>query len=103
MENQIRPWVVGRSKWLFAGSLRAGQRDATAMSLVRTAQLNGLHPHAYMKDVLARLQTQKQSEIGDLLPNRWKPAAKLIVKPAVKMRSPAAYREPAVMSLVRPA
>ncbi|WP_186110124.1 IS66 family transposase, partial [Burkholderia gladioli] len=24
VENQIRPWAVGRSNWLFAGSLRAG-------------------------------------------------------------------------------
>jgi len=23
VENQIRPWVLGRSNWLFAGSLRA--------------------------------------------------------------------------------
>lgn len=74
VENQIRPWAVGRSNWLFAGSLRAGQRAAAVMSLVRSAQLNDLDPHAYMKDVLVRLPTQKQSEIGDLLPHRWKPA-----------------------------
>ena len=28
VENQIRPVAVGRSNWLFAGSLRAGQRAA---------------------------------------------------------------------------
>jgi transposase len=71
VENQIRPWAIGRSNWLFAGSLRAGQRAAAVMSLVRSAQLNGLDPHAYMKDVLARLPTQRQSEIGELLPHRW--------------------------------
>jgi transposase len=26
IENLIRPIAIGRSKWLFAGSLRAGQR-----------------------------------------------------------------------------
>jgi transposase len=28
VENQIRPWALGRSNWLFAGSLRSGQRAA---------------------------------------------------------------------------
>jgi hypothetical protein len=70
VENQIRPWAVGRSTWLFAGSLRAGQRAAVVMSLVRSAQLNGLDPHAYLKDVLQRLPTQRDSAIGELLPHR---------------------------------
>ncbi|NMX56285.1 hypothetical protein HX797_06300 [Pseudomonas edaphica] len=26
--NQIRPWVMGRSNWLFFGSLRSGQPAA---------------------------------------------------------------------------
>lgn len=73
VENQIRPWAVGRSNWLFAGSLRAGQRAAAVMSLVRSAQLNGHDPYAYMKDVLTRLPTHKQSVIGELLPHRWTP------------------------------
>ena len=32
VENQIRPIALGRSNWLFAGSLRAGQRAAAVMS-----------------------------------------------------------------------
>jgi transposase len=71
VENQIRPWAVGRSNWLFAGSLRAGQRAAAIMSLVRSAQLNGLDPLAYLKDVLTRLPTHKASDIDALLPHRW--------------------------------
>ena len=27
-ENQIRPWALGRSNWLFVGSLRSGADDA---------------------------------------------------------------------------
>ncbi|NLC21723.1 MAG: transposase domain-containing protein, partial [Halomonadaceae bacterium] len=30
-------------------------------------------PHAYLKDVLARLPTQKASQIHGLLPQHWKP------------------------------
>ena len=41
VENQIRPIALGRKNWLFAGSLRAGQRAAAAMSLIQSAKLNG--------------------------------------------------------------
>ncbi len=73
VENQIRPWAIGRNNWLFAGSLRAGQRAAAVMSLIRSAQLNGHEPHAYLKDVLTRLPTHRNSDIASLLPHRWKP------------------------------
>jgi len=63
-----------RNNWLFAGPLRAGQRAATAMSLIQSAKLNGHDPYAYLKDVLARLPTHKNSQIEELLPHRWQPA-----------------------------
>jgi hypothetical protein len=59
---------------LFAGSLGVGQTAAAVMNLVRSVQLNGLDPHAYLKDVLARLPTPRDSAIRDLLPHRWTPA-----------------------------
>jgi transposase len=73
IENQIRPIAIGRGNWLFAGSLRAGQRAAAVMSLIQSAKLNGHDPYAYLKDVLARLPTQKNSRIDELLPHRWTP------------------------------
>jgi hypothetical protein len=73
IENQIRPIAIGRNNWLFAGSLRAGQRAAAVMSLIQSAKLNGHDPYAYLKDVLARLPTQKNSQIDELLPHRWQP------------------------------
>jgi len=72
-ENQIRPWALGRSNWLFAGSLRSGKRAAAIMSLIQSARLNGHDPYAYLKDVLTRLPTQRASEITALLPHRWAP------------------------------
>ncbi len=74
VENQIRPWALGRSNWLFAGSLRSGKRAAAIMSLIQSARLNGHDPYAYLKDVLTRLPTQRASEIGQLLPHQWVPA-----------------------------
>ena len=73
IENQIRPIAIGRGNWLFAGSLRAGQRAAAVMSLIQSARLNGHDPYAYLKDVLARLPTHKNSLIEELLPHRWTP------------------------------
>lgn len=71
IENQIRPIAIGRNNWLFAGSLRAGQRAAAVMSLIQSARMNGHDPHAYLKDVLSRLPTQRASRIDELLPHRW--------------------------------
>jgi transposase len=74
IENLIRPIALGRKNWLFAGSLRAGQRAAAIMSLLHTARLNGLESYAYLKDVLQRLPTQPASTMTDLLPYRWSPS-----------------------------
>ena len=70
-ERQIRTWATGRKNWLFAGSLRAGQRAATTTSLIQSAKLNGLDPYEYLKDVLTRLPTQSTSRLDELLPHRW--------------------------------
>lgn len=73
IENRIRPIALGRSNWLFAGSLRGGQRAAAAMSLIQSAKLNGHDPYRYLKDVLERLPTHRASRIEELLPHRWQP------------------------------
>jgi transposase len=74
VENQMRPWGVGRKNWLFIGSQLAGERAAVVMSLLQSAKLNGHNPWAYLKDVLTRLPTQLNSRIDELLPHRWQPA-----------------------------
>ena len=73
VKNQIRPWALGRSNGLFAGSLRSGKRAAAIMSLIQPARINGHDPYAYLKD-MRRLSTQRASEIGLLLPHQWVPA-----------------------------
>jgi hypothetical protein len=75
LENQMRPWAVGRKNLLFIGSELAGERAATIMSLVQSAKLNGADPWLYLRDVLTRLPTQLNSRIDELLPHRWKPTA----------------------------
>jgi transposase len=77
IENQVRPWALGRKNWLFAGSQRSGQRAANVMSLIQSAKINGLDPQAYLRDVLERLPSIKYSEIDSLLPHNWSPAIKV--------------------------
>src|SRR5262249_21688462 len=38
LEQQIKPWAMGRKAWLFAGSELAGQRAAVVMSLIVSAK-----------------------------------------------------------------
>lgn len=73
VENQIRPCALGRSNWLFAGSLRSGKRAAAIMSLIQSARMNGHDPYAYLKDVLTRLPTHRVTDISLLLPHCWTP------------------------------
>jgi transposase len=72
LENRIRPLALGRASWLFAGSDRAGRRAAVVMTLIQTARLHDLDPYVYMRDVLERLPLTPASQIGELLPGRWK-------------------------------
>lgn len=44
IENQIRPWAVGRKNWLFAGSFAAAARAADIMTLIQSAKMNGIDP-----------------------------------------------------------
>ena len=74
IENQIRPIAIGRNNWLFAGSLRGGQRAAAVMSLIQSAKQNRHDPHAYLKDVLTRLPMHMNNQIDELLPHRWSAA-----------------------------
>jgi hypothetical protein len=74
IENRIRPVALGRSNWLFAGSLRAGQRAAAIMSLIQSERLNGHDPYRYLKDVLERLPTQLAIRIEELLPHLCQPS-----------------------------
>jgi transposase len=75
LENQMRPWALGRKNWLFVGSELAGQRAAMIMSLLQSAKLNAADPWLYLKDVLTRLPTHLNKHIKELLPHRWKPAS----------------------------
>jgi transposase len=68
VENAIRGIALGRKNWLFAGSEAGGRRAALFYTLIETAKLNDIDPHAYLVDVLTKLPTAKAKDLDALLP-----------------------------------
>jgi len=73
-ENAIRPLVVGRKNWLFAGSDNGGRTAAVLASLVASCKQHGLDPFVYLRDVLTRIAATPVSQLVQFLPDRWKAA-----------------------------
>lgn len=71
-ERALRGIALGRTSWLFCGSDRGGQRAAAMYSLIVTAKMNDVDPHAWLADVLARIATHPAHRIDELLPWNWK-------------------------------
>jgi transposase len=70
-ENAIRPFVLGRKNWLFAGAPDGAEASATYFSLIETAKANGLEPYAYLRYLFEKLpMAQSEPDILELLPNR---------------------------------
>ena len=67
-ERAIRPVVLGRKNYLFAGSDAGGERAANIYSLMGTCLLNGIEPYRYLRDVLERIPEHPINRIEDLLP-----------------------------------
>ena len=73
-ERAIKPAVLGRKNWMFAGSDAGGDRAAGIMTLIETAKMNDVDPEAYLRDILSRIADHKISRLDELLP--WRYAAK---------------------------
>jgi transposase len=70
-ERSIKPLVISRRNWLFAGSEEGGQTAATIMTIIETCKRLSINPFEYIKDVLTRFPSAKTSQIDDFLPDRW--------------------------------
>ena len=62
VENAIRPFVIGRKAWLFAGSPVGAEAGALFYTLVATAKANGWSPYAYLNHLLEGLVTAHQDK-----------------------------------------
>lgn len=57
IENNIRPFVVGRKNWLFSKSTNGAHASAFFYSLIETAKANGLEPFSYLNRLFTGLLT----------------------------------------------
>jgi transposase len=68
-ENAIRPFVVGRKNWLFAGHPNGAHAAATLYSLIETAKACGLEPYQYLRHIFAKIPyAQTEDDYSALLP-----------------------------------
>jgi transposase len=72
-ERSIRPIVLGRRNYLFAGSDAGGERAANLYSLINSALLNAMDPYLYLRHLLERIAEHPINRIAALLP--WNVAA----------------------------
>ena len=61
-ENAIRPFVVGRKNWLFAGTPEGAEASALFYSLIETAKANGLEPYSYLRHIFDKLPLAENLE-----------------------------------------
>jgi transposase len=71
VENDVRPSVVGRKRWLFIGHPDAGWRSAVIYTIIQSCRRRGINPQEYLTDVLSRLPSMKNHQVKELLPSRW--------------------------------
>jgi len=81
-ERAVKPVVIGRKNWMFAGSDAGGETLADAMTIIESAKMSGLNPEGYLADVLARINDHMNPKLGELLPWNWKSTDQTEVKAA---------------------
>lgn len=70
IENQIRPFAVGRRNWLFTGTEESAGKAALLYSLIQTCKMNDIDPRAYLEHVLNQANAMRRGDVSpkSLLP-----------------------------------
>jgi transposase len=70
VENQIRPFALGRKNWLFTGNERGANMAALFYSLIQSCRLNKINSRKYLEYVLNQTHRMRRREIdpASLLP-----------------------------------
>jgi transposase len=71
VERAIRPMVVGRKNYLFAGTDESAERAACFYSFFITCRNNGVNPRAWLEDVFEKIEHLKPSQYHTLFPQNW--------------------------------
>lgn len=70
IENQIRPFALGKKNWLFLGNAETAKTAALFYSLIQSCKLNGINPKKYLIHVLYQTGKMRRREVDpkNLLP-----------------------------------
>jgi transposase len=71
-ELMLRQTVVGRKNWLFARSEGGAEAAGHIYTLVGSCKLQGIDPHAYLVDVLGKIQDHPSNRVRELTPKAWR-------------------------------
>ena len=71
IENSIRPTVIGRKNFLFAGSHEGAERAALMYSFLGTCKQHNVNPFNWLRDVFTNLPECKTSLLETYLPQNW--------------------------------
>ena len=68
-ERAVKPFVIGRKNWLFAGNHHGAIAGANLLSLIETAKIHGLNPYNYLQYLFTKFPNAKTLEqLEGLLP-----------------------------------
>jgi transposase len=72
IENQIRPFALGKKNWLFLLHEASAQVAALFYSLIQSAKLNAHNPRIYIHYLLTQIHSLRKKQVNpvDLLPHR---------------------------------
>lgn len=62
VENQIRPFALGRKNWLFVGNEVSANKAALLYSLIQSCKLNHIEPRRYLIHVLNQVHKMRRKE-----------------------------------------
>jgi transposase len=70
VENQIRPFAIGRKNWMFLGNEKAGNTAAFFYSILQTCRMNNVDARKYLIYVLLQAGKMRRGEVepNTLLP-----------------------------------
>lgn len=75
VENDIRPFALGRKNWLFADTPEGAVASSRFYTLVQNAKLSGLDPYYYLRHIFHRLPyASTEADYRKLLPHSVKAA-----------------------------
>ena len=71
IENQVRPFAVGKRNWLFVGNEASAKKAALLYSLIQSCELNGINPGDYLMTVLNQVHAMRRKTVNPstLLPH----------------------------------